>query len=263
MLIHNFNPVAINFFQLEIRWYSLAYIFGIIFGWFYANKIIRKTKSNNNEDLKLYLDYFDALLPYIIVGIIIGGRLGYVLIYNFQYYQNNYLEILFLWNGGMSFHGGLVGIIISTLIFCNIKKINSFYFLDIISLVSPIGIFFGRIANFINGELIGKETSVPWGIIFSKSENILRHPSQLYEAVLEGIVLFLLLNFFAFKKDKFLKNGFISGVFLILYSIFRFTAEFFREPDIQIGYIFNLISMGQILSLIMLFFGIFIISFRK
>ena len=260
MLIHNIDPVAFNFFIFEIRWYSLAYIFGILLGWYYAKKIISKLKSNNGNFRTLNSKDFDDLIPYLILGIILGGRLGYVFIYNFEYYTENLINILFIWEGGMSFHGGLVGVIFFTFIFSKKKNINTFYFLDIAAIVTPIGLFFGRIANFINAELYGKPTDVPWSIIFANIDNLPRHPSQIYEAFLEGIILFLLLNFFAFKKKIIFKHGLISGLFLTFYSLLRILSEFFREPDIQMGYLYLGTTMGQVLSLIMLLFGLILIS---
>tara|TARA_B100000900_G_scaffold382658_1_gene370000 strand:+ start:973 stop:1740 length:768 start_codon:yes stop_codon:yes gene_type:complete len=249
MFTNNFDPVALNLLSFEVRWYSLAYIFGIIAGWIYIKTFLIK-----NEDNKKNLD---DLITYLIIGIIIGGRLGYVLFYNFNYYFNNFFEILVIWEGGMSFHGGLIGVFISTLIFCKKRNVNPYIFLDSISAAAPIGIFFGRLANYLNSELYGKETTVPWSVIFQKVDNIQRHPSQIYEAILEGLLLFIILNIFI--RSNFLnKRGLISALFLILYSIFRFFSEIFREPDPQIGYIIYNLSMGQILSLFMLFFGIII-----
>ena len=263
MLIHNFDPVAFNFFTIEIRWYSLAYIFGIICGWIYAKKVIKNLTSTNNNFQFLKINTIDDLIPFLIIGIIIGGRLGYVLIYNLEYYIKNILHVFFLWEGGMSFHGGLLGIIFATIIFCKNKKINTFCYLDIIALVAPIGLFFGRISNFINAELYGIKTDLPWGVIFPNVDNITRHPTQIYEALLEGLLLFLILNFFALKKKLIFNSGLISSLFLILYSVFRFSIEFFREPDIQIGYLFFNLTMGQILCLIMFSFGVAIFLNKK
>ena len=246
MFTNNFDPVAFNLFAFEVRWYSLAYIFGILFGWLYCKKFLIKDKNISS--------LFDDLVTYLIVGIIIGGRLGYVLFYNFKYFSQNFIEIFFVWEGGMSFHGGLIGIIIATYIYSKKYKINKYIFLDLISVSAPIGIFFGRIANFINGELIGKATNGSWGVIFPKIDSIPRHPSQLYESFLEGIILFIILNIIFFKKEY--KTGTVSFGFLIFYGIFRFISEFFREPDTQIGYIIGSLSMGMALSLLMIFFGI-------
>ena len=247
MFINNFDPVAFHFFSLEIRWYSLAYIFGIILGWFYCKKYLIKDR--------LILNIFDDLITYVIIGIILGGRLGYVLIYNFDYYLNNLSEILMIWKGGMSFHGGLVGVLISTSLFSKKHNLNPFIFLDLISVVAPIGIFFGRVANFLNSELYGKETEIFWSVIFPKIDNLTRHPSQIYEAIFEGLILFLILNLLV-KKNMLDKKGMISSYFLIFYSSFRFSLEFFREPDPQIGYLIIGMTMGQVLSVFLFTIGI-------
>ena len=249
MFINNFDPVAFSFFSLEIRWYSLSYIFGIIIAWIYCKKFLIKDKKI------LYL--FDDLISYLIIGLILGGRLGYVFIYNFDYYSKNLTEILMIWNGGMSFHGGLIGVIIATYIFSKKNKINAFSFLDLISMSAPIGIFLGRISNFINSELYGRKTNFFWGVKFEKVDDNFRHPSQIYEAIFEGIILFFLLNYF-FKKYLYKTPGLISAIFLIFYSTFRFFIEYTREPDIQIGYILYNLSLGQMLSLLFLVFGIFL-----
>jgi len=253
MFINNFDPVAFNFLSLEIKWYSIAYILGIVLGWIYCKKKLIKDKKIFN--------LFDDLIAYIIFGIIIGGRLGYVLIYNLKYYLENISEVFMIWNGGMSFHGGLIGVIIATLLFSKKHKINTYIFLDLISLTAPIGIFFGRIANFINSELYGKETDVFWSVKFLAIDNISRHPSQIYEAILEGVILFILLNYIV-KKNIFSKAGVISSLFLIFYSIFRFLAEFYRVPDSQIGYIVFDLSLGQLVSIIFFTFGIYLF-FKK
>ena len=197
------------------------------------------------------------MISYIIISIILGGRIGYVIFYNFSYYLNNPIDIFKIWEGGMSFHGALIGIIVGTYFFSKKIKINTYFFLDIIACVAPVGIFFGRIANFINGELYGKPGSFTWSVIFPKIDMIPRHPSQLYEAFLEGIILFSILITLIFKKN--IKIGVCSGLFMILYGVFRILAEQFREPDKQIGYLFDLLSMGSILSLIMLLAGLFIL----
>ena len=251
MFIHNLDPVIINFGILSIRWYSLAYIFGILIGWWYGNKII--LKKFDAERAKTDVKIFDELITYIIISIVIGGRVGYVLFYNPSYYYENLVEIFKIWEGGMSFHGALLGVIIGTYIYSRRKNVKTFFLLDIIACVSPIGIFLGRIANFINGELIGKTTNVYWGVIFPKFDNEVRHPSQLYEAFLEGLLLFFILNFIFFKKSY--KVGNCSLMFLIFYGFFRIISEFFRQPDIQIGYLFGFLSMGMLLSTIMIFFG--------
>ena len=253
MFINNFDPVAIQVFSIEIRWYSLAYIVGILIGWILSKKIFI---SNLNIKEK-----FDDFVTYAIIGIIIGGRLGYILFYNLSYYSNNFFEIFKVWQGGMSFHGGLIGIIIISIWFSKKNNHNPFNYLDIVSIVAPIGIFFGRIANFINSELDGIETNLPWAVKFIRVDNLNRHPSQLYEAIFEGLILFFILLFF--KKKKFAKNpGFISGLFLFFYSIFRFCIEFVRVPDEQLGYLIFGLTMGQIMSFIFLTIGVYLIIYK-
>jgi len=248
MFINNFDPVAFQVFSIEIRWYSLAYIVGLVLGWIYCNKILIK-----DEDKK---KLFDEYISYIIIGIIIGGRLGYVFIYNPSYYLENFNEIPMIWNGGMSFHGAVLGIIFATIIFCKKNNQNIFYYLDLISLSAPIGIFLGRISNFINSELYGRETDIIWSVKFLQIDNLYRHPSQIYEAIFEGVVLFILLNFFHRKLIK--KNGLISSLFIIYYSFFRFFVEFTREPDAHIGLLIFSMSMGQIISIIFFITGTFL-----
>ena len=249
MFINNFDPVAFSIFSLDFRWYSLAYIFGILAGWVVAKKFFL-----NNDELKVK---FDDYISFLILGIILGGRLGYVIFYNFDYYSSNILEIFKVWQGGMSFHGGLLGVILASIWFAQRNNQNTYIYLDVVSLVAPIGIFFGRIANFVNSELYGKETNLPWGVKFEKIDEIYRHPSQLYEAFFEGLLLFFILIYF--RKASSAKNpGFLSGIFLIFYSVFRFFIEFLRIPDEQLGYVLFNLSMGQILCLVFFIFGFYL-----
>ena len=254
MFTNNFDPVAFNILSLEFRWYSLAYIAGILIGWVYCKKKLIK-------DQKI-LDLFDDFITYAILGIIVGGRIGYVLFYNFEYFLNNPIEILFVWNGGMSFHGGLIGVIIASYLFSKLNKINTFIFLDLVSLSAPIGIFFGRIANFINSELYGTPTEVPWSVKFIAVDDINRHPSQLYEAFLEGVILFFMLRFIS-KKNFAKKAGQISCLFLVLYSFFRIITEFFRTPDLHIGYLFFNLTLGQLISAVFLNIGLALYFYLK
>jgi phosphatidylglycerol:prolipoprotein diacylglycerol transferase len=247
MFINNFDPIAFQIMSFEIRWYSLAYILGIVVGWILCKKIFIK-----NSDIS---EKFDDYITYLIIGIILGGRIGYVIFYNFSYYLDNIFDIFKIWQGGMSFHGGLLGVIASSYIFAKKNNQNPFFYLDQVSLVAPIGIFFGRLANFINSELYGTATDMPWSVIFVEVDNLSRHPSQLYEAILEGIILFLILIYFM-NKGYLKKPGLISGMFLIFYSLFRFFVEFFRVPDEQIGYLFLNLTMGQIISLVFASIGI-------
>ena len=246
MFTNNFDPIAFNLFIFEIRWYSLAYIFGILFGWFYCKKFLIKDKEISS--------LFDDLITYLIIGIILGGRLGYILFYALKYYSQNFIEIFFIWEGGMSFHGGLIGIIVATYLYSKKNKINKYIFLDLISVSAPIGLFFGRIANFVNGELVGKATNGSWGIIYPQIDDVPRHPSQLYECFLEGIILFIILNLIFFKKNY--KTGTASYAFLFFYGIFRFISEIFREPDAHLGFLIGSLSMGMLLSFLMIFVSI-------
>ncbi len=259
MFTHNFDPVLLDFGIIAVRWYSLSYIFGILIGWWYGKKII--TRLFGIEKGKSKLNLFDDLITYLIVSLVVGGRLGYVFFYNFSYYLSNPLDIFKIWEGGMSFHGALIGIIVGTFLFSYLRKIKKLIFLDIIACVSPIGIFFGRIANFINGELVGKATTVPWAVVFPNVDQIPRHPSQLYEAFFEGLILFFLLNVFMSKQNY--KIGKCSYMFLILYGVFRIISEFFREPDAHIGYFFGIFSTGMILSIIMVIAGLMMLNFLK
>jgi len=254
MFINNFDPVAFQIMSFEIRWYSLAYILGIVIGWTLCKKVFIK-----NSDIS---EKFDDYITYLIIGIILGGRLGYIIFYNFSYYSENILDIFKIWQGGMSFHGGLLGVIASSYIFAKKNNQNIFSYLDQVSLVAPIGIFFGRLANFINSELYGTTTDVPWSVIFIKVDNLSRHPSQLYEATLEGIILFLILIYFI-NKNYLKKPGLISGLFLIFYSLFRFFVEFFRVPDEQIGYLILNLTMGQIISLVFAATGIILFYLKN
>ncbi len=248
MFINNFDPVAFNIFSLDIRWYSLSYIFGIIFGWIYCKKKLIKND--------IYLKLFDDYIFYIILGIIIGGRFGYVLIYNFKYFLNNPFEIFMIWQGGMSFHGAVLGVILSTYFFSIKNKVSVFYFLDLVALSAPIGIFFGRISNFINSELYGRETDIFWSVKFILVDNLNRHPSQIYEAIFEGLILFIILNYLVSRNNR--NDGYISSLFLIFYSFFRFVIEFTRQPDEHIGFLLFELSVGQLISVIFLLMGIFI-----
>ena len=245
MFNNNFDPVAFTFLIFEIRWYSIAYILGILLGWVYIKKFVIQDSSIKK--------LFDNYISYLIIGIILGGRLGYVLVYNLEYYLSDLIKIIYIWEGGMSFHGGVVGVIIASYVFCKIHKLNTFTFLDFISLSAPIGIFFGRLANFLNSELYGRQTDILWSVKFLKIDNLNRHPSQIYEAIFEGLILFIILNFFL--KSLIRSPGKISCFFLIFYSLFRFIIEFTREPDLHIGLILGILSIGQVISIFTLLAG--------
>jgi phosphatidylglycerol---prolipoprotein diacylglyceryl transferase len=251
MFINNFDPVAIQIFSIEIRWYSLAYIAGILLGWVLSKKIFISIPSLKEK--------FDDFITYIILGIIIGGRLGYVIFYNLEYYSDNLTDIFKVWQGGMSFHGGLIGVIAVSIWFSKKNNQDTFNYLDVVSIVAPIGIFFGRIANFINSELYGIETDMPWAVKFIQIDNLYRHPSQLYEAFFEGLILFFILMYF--RNKGFMKiSGLISSLFLVFYSIFRFVIEFYRVPDEQLGYLFFNLTMGQIISFVFFLVGAYLFT---
>ncbi len=242
------DPVLLHLGPLKIRWYGLMYVVGFMASYFLVKKQIRDFKFDP------LVAHFENLNIVLIIAIIIGGRLGYVLFYNLPYYLDNPLEIPATWSGGMSFHGATVALIIAGFIFCRLKKISFWKTADIYVVTVPIGLGLGRIGNFINGELFGRATDLPWGMIFPGGGPVIRHPSQLYEVILEGFVLFALLwsnRNRPWQADSNWPHGSLLALFLVGYGIFRFIVEFFREPDPQIGMIYDLISMGQLLSAIM------------
>ncbi len=255
ILFPTIDPVAVHLGIFAVRWYSLAYIFGIIGAWVLARQMSRYSQSVFTV-LKI-----DDFLIWATVGIVLGGRLGYVLFYNAHYFLENPLQILAVWQGGMSFHGGLLGVIVATLLFAHLKKIPPLAMGDILVCVAPIGLFFGRLANFVNAELFGRVTrSVPWAMIFPNGGPLPRHPSQLYEACLEGVVLFCVLNaLWWFSPRLRNRQGFLFGLFLVLYAVFRFGIEFTREPDAHLGFVFYTLSMGQILCVPMALCGLWFI----
>lgn len=245
------DPVALNLGFLVIRWYSLAYIFGLLGAWLLARKMSLFSKSTFTV-LKI-----DDFLIWATMGVVVGGRLGYVLFYNAHYFYENPLQILAVWQGGMSFHGGLLGVIIATLLFAWKKQISPLVMGDILVCVAPIGLFLGRLANFINGELFGRVThDVPWAMIFPAGGAEPRHPSQLYEAGLEGLALFVILNSVWWGSKRLrARHGFTLGLFFLLYGLFRFSVEFTREPDAHLGFVFAHLSMGQLLCVPMILLG--------
>jgi len=255
-IILSIGPVSIREFTLgplNIHWYSLAYVFGVLIGWFYANKIIEKSDTNITKK------NIEDFISWAIIGVIIGGRLGYIVFYDPVKYLSTPISILKTYEGGMSFHGGLAGLIISAYLFCRIYKLNFINFIDILAAVGPIGLFLGRIANFINGELYGRITDVPWAMVFPDSDMQPRHPSQLYEGFFEGAVLFLILFIGIFKYKTLRIPSLNSSIFLILYSIFRITIEMLREPGDYINLFFIEMTTGQALSLPILLWGIYLL----
>ena len=250
------DPVIFSVGMLEIRWYSLAYVLSFILGAYLIK--IYNTKLNLISN-KLIDDFF----IWSVIGVIIGGRVGYVLFYQINNFLLNPIYILYIWKGGMSFHGGLLGMILSIFIFSHIHKANFLYLADLVAIVAPIGLFFGRIANFINKELIGRVTDFPLAVTYPKLDNLPRHPSQLYESFFEGLLLFFILILFFYLKYSKKTIGMLSSLFLFFYSIFRFGIEFLREPDSHIGLIFNLLTMGQLLCIPLFFISLIILIIKK
>lgn len=262
LVLDTISPVAFSIFGLDVRWYALAYIVAFVFGYYFFKNLMSKT----NSVIALNKTELDDLLTAVIIGVIAGGRLGYVLFYDPVYFLSNPLEIFALWHGGMSFHGGLLGVIIAVFYFAHRHKKNAWSILDLMSVVAPIGLFFGRIANFINREVMGRATDVPWAIIFKDDIPIPRHPSPLYEAATEGILLFIIMYcLYRYTKLRFYP-GALGGMMGMLYAVFRIICEQFRAPDVHIGFLFgDWLTMGTLLSLIMFFagLGIFIFAIRK
>lgn len=253
------NKVALSLGFFDIKWYSLAYIAGILIGWWYLLRLLREPGAPMSKK------HADDLVFYATLGIILGGRLGYVLFYGLDRFIEHPIEIIKLWDGGMSFHGGAIGTTLAILLMCRQQKLNWLRVHDYVACVVPFGLFFGRLANFVNGELWGKPANLPWAIVFPGAGADARHPSQLYEAGLEGLVLFAILWFAFWRTKARYEPGKLVGIFLLGYGCFRFFVEYFREPDAQFaGTIFeNVIHMGQVLCLPMIVGGIYLIVTAK
>lgn len=246
------DPVAIAIGPIVIRWYALAYLSGFLLAWKYALWIVSRDPVPGQRPNK---DDVDNFIPWAVIGVILGGRIGYVLFYQFDLYAADPLEALKVWHGGMSFHGGALGVIVALFAYSYLHKFSLLRLSDAACAGVPIGLFLGRIANFINGELYGRVSDVPWAIVFPRGGSLPRHPSQLYEAVLEGLLLFTILFLLIRRDDIRNKPGLVTGVFLAGYGILRFLVEYVREPDFQIGLYLDFISMGQILCIPMIVFG--------
>jgi phosphatidylglycerol:prolipoprotein diacylglycerol transferase len=247
MLMQHIDPVFFRLGPLEFRWYGLMYIIGFISAYFIILAGVKRHKIGFTRD-----DVADFVFT-VAMGVILGGRTGYILFYNLSYYLEHPLKIFAVWEGGMSFHGGLAGAILAGLYFVRKRKVPFFLMADIVAPSIPVGLGLGRLGNFINGELYGRATEMPWGMVFPAGGNLPRHPSQLYEAILEGPVMYLVLWFLG-RKDR--PAGVIFWSFVALYGLFRFFVEFFREPDQQLGFIAGSFSMGQMLSFPMLLLGV-------
>ena len=249
----HFDPVAVWIWHFPIRWYALAYISGLLIGWRYCVALAKKPPAI------ISTEGIDDLLVWVTFGVVLGGRTGYVLFYKPGYYLQNPSDIVALWHGGMSFHGGCAGVVLALWLYCRRHKVSLLGVADIVACAVPIGLFFGRIANFVNGELFGRPSNVPWAMVFPNGGPEPRHPSELYQATLEGIVLFLVL-FALERRGARWRPGLITGAFLIGYAIARTIGELFRQPDEQLGYLlFGVVTMGQILSLPMLAAGAWMI----
>jgi phosphatidylglycerol---prolipoprotein diacylglyceryl transferase len=254
-----FDPVLVHLGPLAIRWYALSYICGILLGWAYARALIRNDKLWGGKAPLTVIDFDDFVL-WVTLGIILGGRTGYVLFYNLPHFIEHPLEIVQLWNGGMSFHGGFTGCVVAVVLFARSRGLSFLSLGDITCAVGPIGLFLGRLANFVNGELWGRPTDVPWAMIFPTGGPIPRHPSQLYEATLEGLVLLIVLAIFI-RMGALKRPGLIIGCFAVFYAIARTTCEFFREPDVQLGFLWHGTTMGMLLSVPLFLAGLGFIAY--
>ena len=249
----NFDPVAATIGPLSIRWYALAYLAGFLIGW---TKCLQLARQNPKGPAP---EFYDNFLTWAVIGTVLGGRLGYILFYQADYYFAHPLEMFQIWRGGMSFHGGATGVVGAAWLYCRYHKIDFLSFTDLLAVVTPVGLGLGRLANFVNGELFGRVTNVSWGMVFPRGGDQPRHPSQLYEAGLEGLVLFLIMLYLV-RQPKFrARPGYLSGSFLVGYGLFRSFVEFFREPDQQLGFLYAGATMGQLLCVPMVMYGLYLI----
>jgi len=260
------DPVAISIGPFAIRWYALAYVAGLLGGWFYAKRLAARTGLWGGLKQPKPVDV-DDLIVWVALGVVLGGRIGYVLFYNLSSYLSHPLEIFAIWRGGMSFHGGFLGAVLAIVLFARSRGLNPLALLDMAAVVAPIGLFFGRIANFINGELWGRPApDFPYAVVFPHAGPEPRHPSQLYEAFGEGLILFVVMAI-AVRRFGFRRPGLLGGIFVLGYALARILAEFFREPDAQLGFLFGSsvqalsggITMGMLLSVPMALAGLAII----
>lgn len=264
------DPVAVQIGPIAIKWYGLAYLSGLLLGWLYIRRLLSQTKLWADDRPPFLPQKVDDLLIYMVAGVLIGGRLGFVLFYEPSYYLENPLDIFAVWKGGMAFHGGLFGSGVAIWIFSRRNGINPWSTSDLCTATVPIGIFFGRIANFINGELFGRPTDVPWGMVFPEArlhypdvEPTARHPSQLYEAMLEGLLLFIVLRILTHYYGALKRPGLVSGIFLVGYALARSTAELFREPHFAHSLNIEPLTVGIAYSIPMLLLGLFVIYFAR
>ena len=255
----NIDPVIFSIGPLQVRWYGMMYVLGFAATLLLVKHQVKKLKFQELEA------HYENLNLVLIVSLVLGGRLGYVLFYNLPYYLSHPAEIFATWQGGMSFHGGMLGLVIGAVVFCRRKGLDFWRVADIYTVTFPIGLGLGRIGNFINAELYGRVTDAPWGMVFPGGGPLPRHPSQLYEALLEGVLLFVILWFLKEKKNPPASwpHGYLVAVFMLLYGVFRIAIEFFREPDAHLGFIMAGMTMGQLLSGFMIVAGVALLLFRR
>jgi len=252
------NPILIEIGPFAIRWYALAYILGVLLGWLYARVLVRSDRLWGGKAPLSVLDLDDFIL-WVTLGIILGGRIVYVLFYNPAHFVAHPSEIFQLWKGGMSFHGGFTGCVVAVIVFARSRGISMLSLGDVTCAVGPIGLFLGRLANFVNGELWGRTSDVPWAMVFPGGGPLPRHPSQLYEAALEGLVLFVVLAL-VIRAGGLRRPGLVIGTFAVGYAVVRCISELFREPDQQLGFLWGGLTMGMLLSVPMMVFGVVLIA---
>ena len=261
MTFPDIDPVIFAIGPVQVRWYGLAYVIGIMLGWRYARKLVENKNLWPAAGPRMTALDIDDFLLWATVGIVAGGRIGYILFYDFAAVAANPLRALEIWNGGMSFHGGLLGTLVAMILFARSRNIPVFNLFDVVCAVVPVGLFFGRLANFINAELWGKLTDVPWAFVFPTGGPFPRHPTQLYEAALEGLLLLAVLAWLIYRRQALRRRGMIAGSFVAGYALSRIFVEFFREPDAHIGYLAGgWLTMGMVLSLPMLAVGLWVLS---
>ncbi len=248
------DPILVRFGPFAIRWYALAYIFGLVLGWQYLRWLVQR------PGWRMTPEQLDDLLVYVTLGVVLGGRIGYILFYRPDFYFSHPLDMLAVWQGGMSFHGGMLGVVAASALFAHRQGLSVLEVGDTIACAAPIGLFLGRLANFINGELWGRPSDVPWAMVFPGAGPLPRHPSQLYEAGLEGVLLFLVMVGLALRPRAPGSEGRLAGAFLIGYGIARSIAELFRQPDVQLGFLLGGLTMGQLLSLPMIAAGLALVA---
>lgn len=254
------DPILVSFGPFAIRWYALAYVAGLLFGWWYVRRLVA-TERLWPPGPRMDALGVDDLLVWITFGVVLGGRLGYVAFYNLDYYLSDPLEIVKVWDGGMSFHGGMTGAALAMILFARGRRLNFWSVFDAAAAAVPVGLLLGRLANFVNGELYGRPTDVPWAVVFPRGGDVPRHPSQIYEAGLEGLVLFAVLTWVVWRTPALKRPGLVTGLFGVGYALARVVVEFFREPDPQVGYLaFDVVTMGMVLSAAMGLVGLSMIA---